>query len=133
MRPEERQALLIKRNSEFERVTFDTRIKAGETQKFKFVYKENPDNIEGYKIHCKTCTEVQRNGGVFEVTFKAPPRSDYMTQIKNGDTSSQYTSSISVYFKDGQPVSFFNDKGELKDNPDKIIVSLQIRTVIEFA
>lgn len=133
MNPVERQALQLQRIKEFDRVTYDTRIKAGESQKFTFTYNADPQNIEGFKIHCKTCTTVRREGNVFHITFSAPPKSDYAKQIAQGDKQSQYTSAVSVYFKDGQQIQLYDKDGQLKDNPDKVAVSLQIRATIEFA
>jgi hypothetical protein len=132
MTPVERQKLLLDRMKQFERVTYDTVINCGETQQFAFVYKGNPDEIEGYKIHCKSCTTVKRNGNILMATFKAPSCGDYLEHKQRGETQQSYTSNITVYFKDDQPLHKYNDDGELKENPDKVAVSLQIRTVIKF-
>lgn len=132
MNPVERQKLLLDRMAKFEKVVHDTIIKCGETQEFTFVYNGNPEELEGYKIHCKTCTTVRKEGNKLIATFKAPSCGDYVDNKARGENQQTYTSNISVYFKDGQPINFYNDAGELKENPDKVPVSLQIRTVIRF-
>lgn len=133
MTPVERQELLLKRLAEFDRVTVDTRLKAGETQTFTFQYKEDPSNLESYDIKCKSCTKVKKDGANFEVAFTAPPVSDYAHKISQGQKEEKYTSTVSIYFNDGLPIQTVNENGELKNNPDKVAVSLQIRSTIEFA
>lgn len=132
MTPVERDQLRIKRLKEFDRAVVDTKIKCGETQTFDFTYQGDPANIQGHKIGCRTCTTVKREDNVFKVTFKAPPLSDYATNIARGEKEQQYTSNVTVYFNDGEGTQTFGTNGELTDNPDKVPVNLQIRATIEF-
>ena len=130
MNAKDRQALQIERLRKFDKAVYDTRINCGETQAFTFTYNGNPDELEGFKIHCKTCTKVKMEGNVFVITYSAPACVDYTENKDRGETQLSYTSSVSVYFKDGQPLQNFNDAGELRENPDKVPVSLQIRSTI---
>lgn len=132
MTPVERQKVLLDRTAMFEKAVMTTDIHCGETQQFAFVYKGNPEDIEGYKVHCKTCTKVAKEGNILRATFTAPGCGDYYENKQKGETEQHYTSHISVYFKDGQPLQIFTPAGEIKDNPDKVAVSLQIRTRILF-
>src|SRR6187549_662496 len=129
MTPTERQALLLKRIGEFDKVTVDTNIKAGETQKFVFQFKGNADELESYSVKCKSCTTVSKAGGTYELAFTAPDRNTYAQKRTNGDTVDKYTSVVEVRFKDGEQIKKTSPNGELIDNPDKVAVSLQIRAV----
>lgn len=132
MTPVDRQKLLIERTQKFKPAVVDTVINAGETQEFLFTYEGPASDLEGHKIGCRSCTEVSRQDNVFKITFKAPPKSDYASQIAEGKKSSKYTSNITVYFNDGEPTQKYNERHELTDNPDKVPISLQIRATIMF-
>ena len=132
MTPVERDQLRLKRMGQFDRVIHDTVIKAGDTQEFEFNYLGDAADIQGHKIGCRSCTTVNRDGGKFKLTFKAPPVSDYTANIARGETEQQYTSTVTVYFSDGEPTQKFGEKGDLTDNPDKVPVNLQVRATIKF-
>lgn len=132
MKPEERQKLILKRASEFDKTFESVKLKCGETKTCVFTYQEDPDQLESYKISCRSCTTVDKQGGQFAITFKAPQKQDYQLKIDKGIKEDKYTSNVLVYFKDNLPMNLVDSSGELKPNPDKVSVSLEIRATIEF-
>lgn len=86
--------------------------------------------IEDYKHGCE-CTKMKIHDDGIEIMFTYPKKKAEWDE-KYPDRRVPYSTSITLYFKDGRPMKKLDDTGGMVLNMDKTKIALTVHGTLEF-